>query len=99
MDNKIVTYEAGNTFRFIGHKKFTGHLSSGYACEVGFSPDNQYLMSGDGHGKLYLWSFRNQRLLKTLNAHTEPLMSCVWHPRHTSKVLTAGYDGTVKLWD
>jgi pre-mRNA-processing factor 17 len=40
MDNKIVIYDVkhGN-FKLNRKKKFTGHINSGYACGLKFSPD------------------------------------------------------------
>eukprot|EP00392_Amoebophrya_sp_AT5.2_P006521 g6533.t1 len=101
LDNKIVVYEAGGRFKFQGHRKFQGHMSAGFACEVAFSPDGQFVTSGDGNGKLWFWGWKNQRNYKTIqNAHGNlPCISCVWHPKMTSRVFTCGYDGLIRMWD
>ncbi|CAD7940209.1 unnamed protein product [Amoebophrya sp. A120] len=99
MDNKIVTYQAYGQFKYQARKSFKGHASSGYACEISWSPDGQFITSGDGNGKLWFWGWRNNRVYKSMNAHSGALMSCCWHPKHTSRVITCGYDGLIKVWD
>lgn len=54
MDNSIMMYEAGK-YRLNRKKRFTGHVCSGYACQPAFSNDNNYIYSGDGEGKLFIW--------------------------------------------
>jgi pre-mRNA-processing factor 17 len=39
-DNKIVVYDVkGGNFRSNRKKRFTGHISAGYAVGIAFSPD------------------------------------------------------------
>ncbi|CAD7964416.1 unnamed protein product [Amoebophrya sp. A25] len=99
MDNKLVTYEATGRFKYQASRKFVGHMSAGFACEPSFSPDGNFVASGDGNGRLFLWGWKNCRLFKSFDAHTGACMGSVWHPKHTSKMLTCGYDGLIKLWD
>ena len=40
MDNTIVTYDA-HKFRQNSKKTFKGHLSAGFGCQVGFSPNGR----------------------------------------------------------
>jgi WD40 repeat protein len=54
MDNSIMMYEAGR-YRLNRKKRFTGHVTSGYACQPAFSNDCNYIYSGDGEGKLFIW--------------------------------------------
>lgn len=39
LDNKIVIFSALNRFKMNRKKTFTGHMVSGYACSLDFSPD------------------------------------------------------------
>ena len=39
MDNSIVTYQCGEKVRQMAKKTFKGHSGSGYACQIGFSPN------------------------------------------------------------
>ena len=52
MDNRIVIYSTKDRFRLNAKKSFGGHANAGYACQVNFSPDGRFLMSGDGDGKV-----------------------------------------------
>ncbi|XP_039969492.1 pre-mRNA-processing factor 17-like [Bactrocera tryoni] len=56
LDNKIVIFSALNRFK-MNRKTFSGHMVSGYACQLDFSPDMSYLVSGDGDGKCYICTY------------------------------------------
>ena len=98
MDNQVLVF---GTHRFSMNRKkvFKGHLVAGYACQVGFSPDGSYVISGDSQGHLVMWDWKTCRLFNKLKAHTNVCIGCVWHPLETSKVITCGWDGLIKLWD
>jgi len=59
MDNKIVTFGARDRFRQNAKKVFKGHNVAGYACNLGFSPDGHYVISGDGGGHLVIWDWKS----------------------------------------
>ncbi|KAI6649783.1 Pre-mRNA-processing factor 17 [Oopsacas minuta] len=98
MDNQVLVF---GTHRFSMNRKkvFKGHLVAGYACQVGFSPDGSYVISGDSQGHLVMWDWKTCRLFNKLKAHTNVCIGCLWHPLETSKVATCGWDGLIKLWD
>lgn len=58
MDNQIVIYSCKERFRLNSKKRFAGHSNAGYACQVNFSPDGHYVLSGDGDGKLFIWDWK-----------------------------------------
>ena len=58
-----------------------------------------YLISGDADGKLFIWDWKTNKLLTSFQAHKNVCISALWHPHETSKVITAGWDNTIKLWD
>ncbi|RWS12183.1 hypothetical protein B4U79_03317 [Dinothrombium tinctorium] len=99
MDNKIQAFACMNRFKLNGKKIFTGHMVAGYACSPDFSPDMSYLVSGDADGKVFIWDWKTTKLLKSFQAHENVCISTLWHPHETSKVLSAGWDNTIKLWD
>eukprot|EP00762_Andalucia_godoyi_P007684 ANDGO_07951.mRNA.1 Pre-mRNA-processing factor 17 len=80
-------------------KLFRGHDVSGFACRPCFSPDGQYVCSGDSRGVLTIWEFSSTRIVAKLKAHGKPLMCVDWNPRATSQVVTAGWDNLIKYWD
>lgn len=98
LDSQIVVY-ASESFRQNRKKAFKGHNVAGYACQVGFSPDGRYISSGDGSGNLVIWDWKSGRLLKRLRAHKEVVIGHEWLPHESSKLITASWDGTMKLWD
>jgi len=99
MDNKIITYEAFKSFKFIAKKQFKGHLNSGYAITPAFSSDGRWVMSGDVDGKLWFWDWQKCKNFRVLKAHDGVCISAIWHPSGTSRVITCGWDGQIKLWD
>lgn len=58
-----------------------------------------YLISGDADGKVFIWDWKTTKLLTSYQAHENVCISALWHPHETSKVITAGWDNTIKLWD
>lgn len=99
MDNQVVVYET-ERFNLNRKKRFTGHTNAGYACQLSFAPNGQYLASGDGAGKLWIWNWKNGRpLIRAMDAHDSgPAIGCQWHPVEASYVATCGWDGLIKLW-
>lgn len=81
-------------------KIFKGHNNAGYACQIGFSPNGKYMMSGDGSGSLFVWDYKSSKIYRKFQAHEGgACMGAQWHPLEPSWVITCGYDGVVKLWD
>ncbi|EFA85798.1 WD40 repeat-containing protein [Heterostelium album PN500] len=91
MDNQILVYRARYKFRMNKKKRFLGHTNPGYACQLNFSPDGKYIVSGDASGKAYFWDWK---LLKTLQAHDDVCIGIEWHQIESSKVMgdTNHYD-------
>ena len=81
-------------------KIFTGHNNSGYACQIGFSPNGKFITSGDGLGMIHFWDWKTTKSYRKLQAHDNgPCMGAIWHPVRPSWVATCGWDGLIKLWD
>ncbi|UIZ25027.1 hypothetical protein KXD40_006677 [Peronospora effusa] len=100
LNNQIDVYSARDKFKINRKKVFKGHQNAGYACQVGFSPNGQYVMSGDGQGKLVFWDWKTTKMIKNLRAHDRgPTMGAIWHPLEPSKVISCGWDGLIKYWD
>ena len=100
MDNKILMYDLqGGRVKLLRKRTFRGHVVAGYACQMDWSPDQEYFMSGDGDGKVFVWDFRRMKLLARFKAHDAVTIGIKTLPFETSKSLTWSWDGTVKLWD
>ncbi|KZT06299.1 pre-mRNA splicing factor [Laetiporus sulphureus 93-53] len=98
LDNQILVYSTDN-FRQARNKRFAGHSVAGYACQVGFSPDGKWISSGDGEGNVVFWEWKTGRIKSRLKAHSKVVIAHEWLPHETSKVVTASWDGLIKLWD
>ncbi|KII66881.1 Pre-mRNA-processing factor 17 [Thelohanellus kitauei] len=99
LDNKIVIYDVENRVREKRRKVFRGHVLQGNHSQVFFSPDQRYVLCGDGEGKVSIWNFKTTKLLSRYQAHEKAIISVSWLPHETSKVITTGLDGLMKMWD
>uniref|UniRef100_A0A7S3UD02 Pre-mRNA-processing factor 17 n=1 Tax=Picocystis salinarum TaxID=88271 RepID=A0A7S3UD02_9CHLO len=99
LDNTVVTYSTKDRFRMNRKKTFKGHRNSGYACQVNFSHDGQFVVSGDAEGRCFFWDWKTTRVFRSIKAHDNVCVGCEWHPYETSKVATCGWDGLIKYWD
>ena len=89
-------------------KTLTGHKD--VVSSVVFSPDGNYIVSGDWYHSLYdtsggawsgeirVWNTHTGELIKTLTGHTGGVSSMAFSP--DGKTLASGRtDGTILLWD
>ena len=99
-DNQIVVYAAGDRFRQNRKKSFRGHNTSGYAVDVDVSPDGGLVASGDSGGYVCFWDWKSCKMFHKIKASAEGAVTCVkWNSQTTSRVATAGTEGTIKYWD
>ncbi|KAK5015815.1 WD40-repeat-containing domain protein [Cryomyces antarcticus] len=98
-DNQIVVYASTERFRQNRKKGFRGHNNAGYAIDVAISPDGQFVMSGDSAGFVCFWDWKTCKMWHKIQASDGAVVSCQWHPRETSKVVTGALDGVLKYWD
>ncbi|ORX38435.1 WD40-repeat-containing domain protein [Kockovaella imperatae] len=98
LDNQILVYSADGSFKQNKKKRYAGHTVAGYACAVGFSPDGKYISSGTGSGDVVFWDWKTGRIMKRIHAHNQVVIDHVWLPNEHSKVITASWDGLIKLW-
>ena len=100
MDNTIRVYNTQGRFSLAKNKEFKGHVVSGYACQIAFSPNGRFLACGDEGGQLWFWDWVRCRRLKTLRGHANgPCIGLKWHPLRPSCVVSCGWDGNIKIWD
>ena len=99
-DNTLVTYAVGERSGRALKKSFKGHTASGYACQPCYSPDGQFLASGDGDGTLWFWQWSSCRVLKSIpRAHANgPATGFDWHPLEPATAVSSGWDGVICLW-
>lgn len=77
----------------------TLHLENSVTA-LAFSPDNQILAVGSGHGKITLWEVKSGQLLHKLTGHEQAITSLVFNPHDL--VLASGSGGTknhIKFWN
>ncbi|KAG6614003.1 putative pre-mRNA splicing factor [Phytophthora cinnamomi] len=60
---------------------------------------SQYIMSGDGEGKLVFWDWKTTKVIKKLRAHDRGRRWGAMASRSGNKVISCGWDGLIKYWD
>lgn len=98
-DNQILVYGANEKFRQNRKKSYRGHNNAGLGIDLDFSPDGQFLTSGDSGGYVCFWDWKTCKMYHKLKASTQAITCVKWHPQETSKVVTAGMEGDIRLWD
>jgi pre-mRNA-processing factor 17 len=74
-------------------------MTAGYACQVNFSPDGAYLVSGDAEGYCVIWDWETRKRYAKWKAHDKVCIGVEWNPNESSKVATCGWDGLIKYWE
>lgn len=101
-DNRIVLLqdEGSGRVKFLRDRDFSGHTIAGSACQLAFSPDGQFISSGDVSGQLHIWKWRTGERVRSFAAHAsgKALIQHAWHPNEKGRVVTAAWDGLVKVW-
>jgi len=99
MDNKIKAFTCHNEFKLDSKKIFRGHMVAGYACVPDFSCDMSLVISGDADGMIYFWSWSTASFITKFKAHESTCISVMWHPHEKQKLVSAGWDSLIKIWD
>jgi WD40 repeat protein len=65
-----------------------------------FSPNSQYVATGDGSGMAWAWDVKTGNLIAELRGHTNWVWSAAFSPRDSRLLVTSGQnDGTARVWD
>lgn len=100
MDNAIYSFSMKPKYKKNLKKVFRGHLCAGFGINFGFSPDGQYVVSGDSRGSVVVWDWKTTRTLKRFEVPDgKPVTTLAWHPQETSKMLCSGNGGKIYLFD
>jgi pre-mRNA-processing factor 17 len=99
MENKIQAFSCHNKFKLDNKKIFQGHMVAGYACVPDFSRNMKMVISGDADGKIFFWSWNSTKIIKSFKAHDKACISVMWHPHERHKLVSAGWDNLIKVWE
>lgn len=74
-------------------------MVAGYACVPDFSCDMSIVTSGDADGRIFFWNWSTTRIITSIKAHDGVCISVIWHPHERKKLISAGWDNLIKIWD
>jgi len=78
-------------------RMFTGHM--GNITALAASPNGKFVASADDRGEVLLWDLAAGRLVKRMRGHGRGgVWSLDWSVE-SSVLVSAGADGTVRVWD
>ena len=58
----------------------------------------EVVVAGGAKGEILVWSLRDQQLIDTLFGHESSISALSFDPVGTGRLMSAGWDGTVRLW-
>ena len=68
-----------------------------YVWALAFSPDGQFLASGDDGGTVKIWDIHEQQVISQFEGDTVRVDTLVFSPDGRT-LASAGYEGQIKLW-
>jgi U3 small nucleolar RNA-associated protein 15 len=73
--------------------------SSAFRCARARA-DGRAVLAGSDAGTLHVFDAKSRAVLRTWDEHApRALWAAAWHPRERARCLSAGDDGSVRLWD
>src|SRR5262249_53308876 len=69
-----------------------------WILSLAYSPDGLLLASSDRFGSVQVWVAQSGQVFQTLRGHVGPVHSLNWSA-DSDRLLTAGEDGTLRLWN
>jgi len=82
-------------------KKKCGYCLPAHAniiSDARYSSSGELLLTSSFDGTLKLWGTRDYRLLRVLQGHSGKVMECDFLGNDERKIVSAGFDRTVKIW-
>lgn len=63
-----------------------------------FSGDGTILACGSSTGSAHFYDYHNVRMLRSLQAHSQPCLCVAQHPVLPAAAATADWGGDIKVW-
>lgn len=76
----------------------TGEGHTDFITMVAYSFDGLRIVTGSVDRTVILWD-TNGKVLKTFEGHSGPVYSVGFSPKDGSKIISAGYENTIRVWD
>jgi pre-mRNA-processing factor 17 len=98
-DNQVLIYQTSDKYRMNRKKSYRGHNTAGRKVGLAYSPDGQFLASGDTAGFAVFWDVKTAKMYHKIKASDEAVTCVEWSPQTSSQLFTAGLAPEIKLWD
>lgn len=96
----IIIVDSEPPYKLNKRKRFEGHSVGASRIGFDFSCNGQSVVSGSSTGECVAYDWKTTKIRWRFQAHTSA--ACVevaCHPKEPSRVVTAGSDGRVSLWE
>ncbi|MES1904617.1 MAG: pre-mRNA-processing factor 17 [Paramarteilia canceri] len=97
MDNSIKCFDLSRGFRMQRKKTYRGHTVYGFSCEIGISPDDNYVISGDSSGNLFVWDLKVRKIDRKIKTGSTACLSVAWNPYHESLIAAGDTEGNISF--
>lgn len=97
MDNKIYSYNL-SSYSTKPTQTYTGFRNSTFYIKSALSPDGNYLISGSGDEKAYIWNVNSSEPLVALTGHTVEVTCVAWSGAGDMPIVTCSDDARHMIW-
>lgn len=81
------------------HKRIIKTLHKHVICKIAFTPDGNYVASGDTGGDIHVWNSKTGKHVAAFKGHKFNINSLVFSKNSRYLASTGLYDGTIFLWE
>ncbi|XP_067130757.1 WD repeat-containing protein 25-like [Centruroides vittatus] len=97
--NYIAVFSSTRPYKMNKNKRYEGHKVCGYNIDCDFSPDGNFILSGDVEGSTYIYKTDNAKLVKRLICTNDsPVVSVCWHPKLMNTLAIGTWNGQLQFW-
>jgi len=86
-------------YKFVDKRSLEEREGSPIVNTLSFSPDSQFLVTGDASGIIRLWDFRNSNQPSRTLAHVRQPIKFIGFRPDDNSLVSVGSDRTIKIWE
>lgn len=91
---RLIEIESGELLNtYVKH-----HVAGNYGLQCCLTADDATIVSGSEDGRAVLYDLVRGHVVQSLEGHQRPTCAVAAHPKLSSVIITASYDGTAVVW-